>query len=204
MPPNEPRKDSTTRNFDRLAPWYNTVMFPIELLLRRERRRLLSRARGRVLELGIGTGASLPFYPPGCRITGIDPSAQMLTRAHQRAKTARRQVGLVEMDAESLAFRSASFDTVVATLVLCSVNDPIRVLAEARRVMRPEGSLLLLDHVRPVGSLAHIFDRLDPWWSRYSCHLNRQTGNLVTKVGFHCDYERRWMHSMLHAIEATV
>ncbi len=193
-----------TQRYDRIAPYYDLAIIPTEAAVRRERRRLLAHAHGCVLEIGIGTGASLPFYPPRCEITGIDPSREMLEKAVSRSVHLHRPVTAMVMTAEALAFADASFDTVVATLVFCSVDDPLQALGEVRRVIRPGGTFLLLEHVRPTGGiLAPLFDRLDPWWAQRSCHLNRHTGRLVTQAGFRLRHEQRWGRTIFHAIEAT-
>lgn len=189
--------------YDRMAAAYDVCIIPTEALVRRERRRLLAQARGRVLELGIGTGASLPFYPPSCRVYGVDPSEQMLRRAVHRTRRVDRPLGAAAMEAEALGFADATFDTVVATLAFCSIEEPPRALAEAYRVLRPGGTLLLLEHVRPEGRLGRLFDRLDPWWTKHSCHLNRRTGDLVARAGFHVQSEHRWARSVFRAIRAT-
>jgi ubiquinone/menaquinone biosynthesis C-methylase UbiE len=106
-----------------------------------------SRATGEVLDVGIGTGANLPCYPPGLRITGIDLSPAMLAVARQRAQELGVDARLREGDAQALPFDDASFDTVVCTLVLCAVPDDDAAIAEMHRVLRPGGNLLLLDHV---------------------------------------------------------
>ena len=193
----------TNARYDRVAAVYDLCIIPTEALVRRERRRLLSQARGRTLELGIGTGASLAFYPPDRRVYGVDPSPEMLRRAIGRARSLHRPLGTAVMVAEALGYADATFDTVVATLVFCSVEDPMGALAEARRVLRPGGTLLLLEHVRPEGRLGRLFDRLDPWWVKRSCHLNRRTGELMTEAGFHIQSERRWAKSIFRAISAT-
>ena len=112
------------------------------------RRRLLSEARGRVLEIGVGTGQSFPHYPDVDELVGIEPSEPMLHRARQRAAESHREVTLVEASAEQLPFEDDSFDTVVTMAVLCTVDDPARSLREIRRVLRPDGRFRFSEHVR--------------------------------------------------------
>jgi ubiquinone/menaquinone biosynthesis C-methylase UbiE len=175
--------------FDRIAAPYDRGMAPLERLgLRAMRARLVPRARGRVLELGIGTGANLPFYGPAVRLMAIDESAEMLGFAVQRGAAWNGRLRLAQMDAEHLAFRNATFDSVVASLVLCSVVDPAHTLAEVRRVLRtPEGRLFLLEHMRPqvlpLGWLADLAN--GPWYAfNGRCHLNRRTQEMVIRAGF--------------------
>ena len=158
--------------FDRMAPFYDLSIAPVELVIQRRRRQLPAQAHGDVLELGVGTGRSLRLYPLDCRLTGIDPSQRMLDRARRKAVRLGRHVDLRLMSAESLDFPDAAFDTIVSSLVFCSVDDPSRALTEAHRVLRPGGQLLMIEHVRPPGRLGRLFDRMDPWFYQQSCHLN--------------------------------
>ncbi|MDQ3303055.1 MAG: class I SAM-dependent methyltransferase [Actinomycetota bacterium] len=123
-----------------------------------------SRARGKVLEMAVGTGRNLPFYPREVHLTGIELSPKMLAIAHRRASEIGIEADLREGDAQDMPFPDASFDTVVATLALCTIPDDRRAVAEAARVLRPGGRLLLLEHVRspflPVRLLQRILDPL--------------------------------------------
>jgi ubiquinone/menaquinone biosynthesis C-methylase UbiE len=119
-------------------------------------------AEGDVLEIGIGTGRNLEHYPEGIRLTGIDFSAPMLEIGRQRAKDLGRSVDLRLGDAQALEFPDASFDRVVCTLALCSIPDDRRAVSEARRVLRPGGRFLLLEHVRsPIGPVRAVQRVLD-------------------------------------------
>lgn len=131
------------------------------------RRALVSPCRGRVLELGVGTGLNLPSYVQGASVVGVDPDPAMLGRAAMRARTARVPVRLVVGAGEALPFRDATFDEVVAALVFCSVRAPETVLAEIRRVLRPGGYLRFYEHVRsPSTFWSRVQDWLTPVWSR--------------------------------------
>lgn len=149
------------------------------------RLRVIKQARGRVLELGVGTGKNLPLYDPAVttELVGIDFSPGMLARAHQ--KECAVPVTLLEMDAQHLTFADHSFDTVLATCVFCTVPDPVQGLREARRVCKPDGQVLLLEHVRidrPV--IGRVMDLIDPL-SVYviGTHINRQTVANVRQAG---------------------
>lgn len=155
------------------------------------RRRLISAAEGDVLEIGIGSGLNLPLYRPSVRfVIGLDPSAELLGMARARAATALVRVDLLEGSAEAVPLEDASIDTVVTSWTLCSIPNPGRALAEMRRVLKPGGRLLFVEHGRaPEPGVARWQDRLDPLWWRAAggCHLNRKIDDLITDSGFHID-----------------
>src|SRR5438094_1736108 len=154
------------------------------------RRSLADGARGRTLDLGCGTGRGLALYDPAVRAIGLDPAFGSLVRARRRA----RRVPLVCASAEALPFRAGVFDTVVSSLVFCSVPDPARGLAEVRRVLHPNGRLRMLEHVRSQRRWKAAFqDRVQPLWTRASggCHPNRDTERAVEAAGFVIDAEDR-------------
>jgi ubiquinone/menaquinone biosynthesis C-methylase UbiE len=151
------------------------------------KRGVLMEAHGRVLEIGVGTGLSFPHYPHVDELVGIDPSEGMLRRAHGRSAELGQDVTLLSADAEQLPFEDASFDTVVCLMVLCTVDDPRSALVEIRRVLRPGGRLLFLEHVRSTDPRqARWQDRLErPWgWIAGGCRPNRRTLEAITSAGF--------------------
>ena len=165
------------------AWFYDLFMSPLERLgLARARRRLVHGLRGRVLELGVGTGLLFSAYgsPP---LAAVDIDAGGFRRARRRDP----RVALVRADAQALPFKDGAFDAVVETLALCSVPDPSAALGEARRVLKADGELRMLEHVRPPGRiLGPLFEWLAPLWLRISggCHLDRRTAGLVGPAGF--------------------
>jgi ubiquinone/menaquinone biosynthesis C-methylase UbiE len=175
------------------VPWlYDACCALAERLgLGRWRRWLVHGADGVVLDVGCGTGRNLPLYRPGVRVIGLEPSAAALARARGRGPGA----ALVQGDAEALPFRAGVFDTVVSGLVFCSVPDPARSLAEVRRVLKPDGALRMLEHVRAAGGWkARMQDRWQPLWTRITggCRWNRDTEAAVARAGFRIDaHERR-------------
>jgi ubiquinone/menaquinone biosynthesis C-methylase UbiE len=185
---------SVARVYDRVAWIYDLMEAPMDWMGGAERRRrVLGGARGRVLEVGVGTGANLEHYPDGVELHGIDISAQMLRRARDRAERTGRSVTLEHADAEALPFADASFDTVTATCVFCSVGDPVRGLQEVGRVVKPEGRVLLLEHVRPENPvLGKLFDLLTPITRRLvGPEINRRTENNVRRAGLEIIQVRR-------------
>jgi ubiquinone/menaquinone biosynthesis C-methylase UbiE len=148
--------------------------------LAERRRALLERAKGRVLEVGAGTGLNLEHYPPGLdELVLTEPEEPMARRLEQKLN---RPAKVVRASAEELPFEDGSFDTVVCTLALCTIPDPRRALAEFRRVLRSGGRLLFIEHVRADDpKLARWQERLHgPWhWIAYGCNCNRATLELI-------------------------
>jgi ubiquinone/menaquinone biosynthesis C-methylase UbiE len=180
------------RFYDRAAADYDRgIQLFDRLLLGDGRERLCSRARGDSLELAIGTGLNIAFYPPDVRLTGIDVSSAMLNLAQARAHKLGVPAELRLGDAQDIDFPDGSFDSVVCTLSLCTIPDETRALAEAYRVLRSGGRLLLLEHVRsPVAPVRWLERVLDPL-ARLSGgdHLLRDPLDHLTETGFqlvHC------------------
>lgn len=172
--------------YDSLAPGYDRREALLEwAMFRRYRRNVLAWAGGETLEVGIGTGRSLPHYPSDCRITGVDLSERMLQVAQGRAKRLGREVQLFPMDAHELEFPDDQFDTVVSNLTVCTFVDPIRALAEMARVAKPQGRILLLEHGRsPYRPVSWVLDRMAPITvARQGCHPNRNVVALVQAAG---------------------
>ena len=147
-------------------------------------------ARGRTLEVGCGTGRNLPLYPQGVQLTGIEPSPDTLARASKRSPG----TPLVRASAEALPFRDNSFDTVVASLVFCSVDQPDVGLAEIRRVLRDNGTLRMIEHVREKKRWrARLQDFIQPaWtWAAGGCRNNRDTETTVQAAGFEIEPDGR-------------
>ena len=182
------------RTYDRVAPIYDLYSGPMELLGgSRRRRRLLGRATGDVLEAGIGTGLNLAHYPRGVRVTGIDVSPRMLARARRRAQEVDLEVVLDVADVEDLPFDDDRFDTATATCVFCSVSDPVGGLRELARVAKPDGRVLLLEHVRPENRLLGMLaDLASPVTRRLiGPELNRPTERNAEAAGLEIVSVRR-------------
>src|SRR5215207_4361155 len=170
-----------------LAALYDPLFVFMERGWMGERRaRLLKGARGAVLEIGGGTGANLPHYRDVDRVTVAEPDPFMRKRLVLKLEAARVPVEVSAAGAEALPFHDGSFDTVVSTLVLCTVPDQESALQEIIRVLRPGGRLLFIEHVRAAGSTARWQDRLDPLWGRLlgGCHPNRDTVLAIEEAGF--------------------
>ena len=159
------------------------------------RKEIVAQAHGIVLEIGAGNGLNFAFYEPGLveRVEAIEPDTAMLRYARERIATARVPITVTQAPVETLPFADETFDTALATLVFCSVTDPKRGLREIRRVLKPGGRLLLMEHVRAQGAIAsRVQDLLVPATKFFAgnCHWNRDTARTVTEAGFQIHAKR--------------
>ncbi len=156
--------------------------------MKRVREEIVRGARGRVLEVGAGTGASFPYYNNHTEeIVATEPDPYMLARAKRRAERLGRPIELRQAAAEDLPFEDDSFDSVVSTLVMCSVDDAPRALSEVRRVLKPSGELRVYEHVRYSHSFGAFWqDMITPAWRWFGagCHPNRDIADLIRDAGF--------------------
>ena len=178
------------------ANWYERHVLPYLTDLacgvkpiRRQRRKVVPLARGRVLEIGIGTGLNLEHYDKARvdKIVGVDPALEMHRLAGKRIAKAGMPVELVGLSAEKIPFEAGTFDTVVVTYSLCTIPDPLAALGEMRRVLKPGGRLIFCEHgLAPDPSVRRWQDRLTPLWSKVAggCHLNRDIPALLKEAGF--------------------
>lgn len=153
----------------------------------RIRARLAGDLRGRVIEVGCGTGLNFTHYAAGVEVVAIEPIHEFRDLAAARAAAAAARIEVIEGDAQALAFPDASFDAAFVTLVFCSVPDAGRGLAELRRVVRPGGRVVLFEHVRSERPLVRaVQEALNPMWWRFmdGCNLNRDTAGRIRAAGF--------------------
>jgi ubiquinone/menaquinone biosynthesis C-methylase UbiE len=199
--------DLARRRYNRIAFLYDFLEAPMERLrFYAWRKRLLAGIKGeRALEVGVGTGKNLAYYPGDVHITAIDLSPQMLARARQKAEKLHLQVDLQEMDVQHLKFPDHAFDTVFATFVFCSVPDPVKGLRELRRVCKPDGKLLLIEHMRPGNPvLGFIFDVFNPLIVRMmGANINRRTIDNIRQAGWQIKVQEGLSADIVKWIEAT-
>lgn len=180
--------DAARRRYDRLSRYYNMMEWAAERkAFTGWRHRLWGLVEGpRVLEVGVGTGKNIPHYPEGLQLTAIDFSPGMLLHARELASRSGAPVDLREMDVQELDFPDGSFDSAITTFVFCSVPDPIRGLREIRRVLRPGGRAVLLEHVlsrRPV--VRQLMHAANPMVLRMmGANINRETRRNLEAAGF--------------------
>ena len=153
------------------------------------RKEIVEQARGVVLEVGAGNGLNFPFYDPAQveRVEATEPDSAMLRFAQDRVRTARVPINITQATVEHLPFADETFDSAVCTLVFCSVPDPLRGLQEIRRVLKPGGLLLMVEHVRAKGRVTAILQDMITPFTRLTagnCHWNRDTEQTVYKAGF--------------------
>ena len=183
----DPQETARTRaRYNRIAPLYDLLEILPERRFIPWRRQLWAQVpAGQVLEVGVGTGKNFPYHPLDAIITAIDLSEGMLARARRKAQVAGRELDLRLMDVQQLDFPDNTFDAAVATFVFCSVPDPVLGLRELGRVVKPEGRIFLLEHVRidrPV--IGPLMDLLNPLIVRlYGANINRRTVENVQRSG---------------------
>lgn len=179
------------RGLEQIPLLYDAMCWVLEKTgLERWREWLVKGARGRVLDIGCGTGRNLPRYAGDVFVVGLEPSAEALAKARERAPN----VPLVRGSAEALPFRQGAFDTVVSGLVFCSVPDAAQGLAEVKRVLAADGRLRMLEHVRSTGAFgAKVQDTIQPAWTCLAggCHPNRDTEAAVEAAGFELEEDGR-------------
>jgi ubiquinone/menaquinone biosynthesis C-methylase UbiE len=173
--------------YNRIAGFYDILEAPMEQLFSRWRKELISEASGKTLEVGIGTGKNIPFYPENVDLTGIDFSQKMveITKAKLR-RHPRPNTKIVQMDAEDMDFEDNTFDTVVTSCVFCSVPNAVQGLKEIKRICRNGGKVLMLEHVRSENKITGKFmDIINPIpLFIYGANINRGTYKNLLKAGF--------------------
>jgi ubiquinone/menaquinone biosynthesis C-methylase UbiE len=190
-------QDKHAGGYDRQMNFFDRVLFG------GGREWAVSHAEGEVLEIAVGSGRNLPFYPPGVKLTAIEFSPEMLALARARAEDLGRGFDLREGDAQDLKFADETFDTVIITLALCTIPDDRKAVREARRVLRPGGRLVLMEHVRsPKLPIRAVQRALDPLAVRFEAdHLLREPLDYLADEGFEIESVAR---SKLGIVERVI
>lgn len=175
------------KRYDRASKVYDILEQPMEVMsLKKWRLEVTKDLKGKVLEVGVGTGKNIPYYPNDIDITAIDFSSKMLDKAREKAKKLDKKVELIQMDAQDMEFADNTFDMVFTTCVFCSVPDPIKGLKEIRRVCKPGGKIIMIEHVRSekkvLGIVMDIFNPITV--NLYGANINRRTVDNIRKAGF--------------------
>jgi len=200
---------STIERYQRIAPVYDLLDLPFEYGRYRCVRRLLFRGlSGRLLDAGVGTGRNFVFYPPGSQVVGIDVSSAMLARAEPRRKSAAAEVELRQMDVTCLEIPDRTFDAAVATFLFCVLPEELQVpaLKELGRVVKPGGSVRLLEYVRPQRTVRRVLARLwEPWiaWA-YGASFDRRTEQHIPEAGLELTEARFVVDDLVRLMSARV
>ena len=200
---------STIERYQRIAPVYDLLDLPFEYGRYRRVRRLLFRGlSGRLLDAGVGTGRNFVFYPPGSQVVGIDVSSAMLARAEPRRKSAAAEVELRQMDVTCLEIPDRTFDAAVATFLFCVLPEELQVpaLKELGRVVKPGGSVRLLEYVRPQRTVRRVLARLwEPWiaWA-YGASFDRRTEQHIPEAGLELTEARFVVDDLVRLMSARV
>jgi ubiquinone/menaquinone biosynthesis C-methylase UbiE len=193
--------------YDRISPFYDFMESILErVAFARWRKKVFDSLHGeKILEVGVGTGKNFDFYPSGKKITAIDFSPGMLSKARRKATSKGLNVDLVEMDVQDQRFEDQTFDTIIATFVFCSVPDPIAGLQEIKRVCKKDGKIILLEHVRPASALGgKIFDFFNPITIKLmGVNINRNTVANMETAGLKIVEEKNLFLDIVKLIVAT-
>lgn len=187
------------KRYDRLAAVFDYMNHMIRDSWRKD---LVGDLSGRILEVGVGTGANLPFYSTGAHVTGIDFSPNMLEKAAEKIAKCEATITLKEMDIEALDFPDDTFDVIVSTCVFCSVPNPVKGFKELRRVVKPKGKIVMLEHMRSENEvIGKALDLVNPLASRISgTNVNRRTMENIEKAGLHIIEESYLRSSIMRKI----
>ncbi|WP_048058207.1 class I SAM-dependent methyltransferase [Pyrococcus yayanosii] len=199
--------NKTAKKYDRFSKFYDSFESLIEKrAFSKYRRKALSLAKGKVLEVGVGTGKNLPYYPKDVEVIGIDFSKGMLEKAEKRRKElGLKNVRLLLMDAQNLEFEDNSFDTVVSTFVFCTVPDPIKGLKEAYRVLKPGGRAIFLEHMKSESRLLNVpLYLMDPVMRALTgTSMVRETQKNIERAGFKIEKVENLFFDIVRLIIST-
>lgn len=198
--------ENIMKRYNRAAKFFNLTENLMEKgKMKNWRKEICQLAKGKVLEVGVGTGKNMPFYRSDIDVTAIDFSDKMLERARNRAKELNIEVNLAQMDAQAMEFDDETFDTVITTCVFCSVPDPIKGLQEIRRVCKKDGTIIMLEHVKSKNKITGVLMELfNPLIVRaVGANINRDTVENIRKAGITIDVEQNLMMDIVKHIRCN-
>ncbi len=173
--------------YNRIAKFFDALEIPLGTSgFAKWRKEMVSQATGKTLEVGVGTGKNIPFYPENIDVTAIDFSEKMLEEAKVKYQHSPLKINFLEMDVQNMDFEDNTFDTVITSCVFCSVPNPVKGLKEIKRVLKPNGRLIMLEHVR---SNNKVLGKLMDWFNFIplyimGANINRKTNQNLIKAGF--------------------
>lgn len=173
--------------YNRIAKYFDSLERPMGTSrFAKWRKEIVPQATGKTLEVGVGTGKNIPFYPENIDLTAIDFSKKMLEKAKAKYQDSPLKINFLEMDVQNMSFEDNTFDTVITSCVFCSVPDPVKGLKEIKRVLKPNGQLIMLEHVRSNGK---VLGKLMDWFNFIplnimGANINRKTKQNLIKAGF--------------------
>lgn len=187
------------RRYERISSIYDVTDF---IIPKSWRKNLLKDVYGDVLEVGVGTGANLDYYPDGVNVIGIDFSPKMLRKAYSQAERARADIALGVMDVQYLGFPDNTFNFVISSLVFCTVPDPIRGLKEIRRVVKPNGQIIMLEHMRSENEVVgKVLDFFNPVTLKlFGENINRRTMENIVQAGLKVEKEEYVLTSVVRKV----
>ncbi len=193
----EIQTNKVKRKYDRFSKFYNLFEKPMEIgVLNKLRKELIQDLKGNILEVGVGTGKNLKYYNSKAKVTGIDISPGMLGKAYlELNKLGNKNIELKEMDAQNMEFKDNKFDYVLCTFVLCSVPNPIKVLEEMKRVVKPSGKVLMIEHMLSEHLLLAIFEHIHNPLTKFllGVNIDRKTIENIKKSGLKISREDNLM-----------
>ena len=181
------------KRYDRYSIFYNFLeSIPEKLFISKWSKKYITPLKGKILEIGVGTGKNLQYYSKDANVTGIDISSGMLNKAIKKSNRLKRNYSLLKMDAQDLKFKNNSFDIVVFTFVLCSVPDPVKTAEEIKRVCKPNGKIVMIEHVLSKNKFIAFLQYLHNPITKFllGFNIDRDTISNIKKAGLKITIER--------------
>lgn len=190
------------KRYDRISRFYGVMD---QMIRPSWREKMFENVEGNVLEVGVGTGSNFAYYPLNAHVTGIDFSPKMLAKAAQKTTQSKAKITLEEMDVQEMKFSDNTFDIVVTSCVFCSVPNPVQGLKEIRRVVKPDGTIIMLEHMRSENNFVGcVLDIINPLTVRLSgANVNRKTIRNIEKAGLEIKRQRFLMTSIMRELIIT-